>query len=298
MENNTESSMLGKIEEERAGDSDQRQELEEIIGTVPYSLSIALIKVTILNNYEPLEIEKYYEKIKPAFHLLRRSDGSKYTTTSLLTVRSAMVSNRLYFKNKEGLYVLDVPNAIKVIKLLKKKKNPGEGDSNDVESEQVTKPKSRKENPDTNTNIGDIVSIYKGLRANINEEATMTGKKRKLRKIKKTTEVSKKGIEKFEKAFNLLKNLLRVTSNDRSLYAQLNFDFSEMKDSALGEGDKLNVDKIIGMLKVFKFFKPFLERCFNSIELQENIMCKISELNSEIYFFPNNIPKFKIIIFI
>ena len=283
MENNTESSMLGKIEEERAGDSDQRQELEEIIGTVPYSLSIALIKVTILNNYEPLEIEKYYEKIKPAFHLLRRSDGSKYTTTSLLTVRSAMVSNRLYFKNKEGLYVLDVPNAIKVIKLLKKKKNPGEGDSNDLESEQVTKPKSRKENPDTNTNIGDIVSIYKGLRANINEEATMTAKKRKLRKIKKTSEVSKKGIEKFEKAFNLLKNLLRVTANDKNLYSQLNFDFSEMKDSALGEGDKLNVDKIIGMLKVFKFFKPFLERCFNSIELQENIMCKISELNSEIY---------------
>ena len=280
MENNTESSKLEKIEEERTGDSEQRQQLEEIIGTVPYSLSIALMKITILNNYEPLEIEKYYERIKPAFHLLRRSDGSRYQTTSLLTVRSAMVSNRLYFKNKEGLYVLDVPNAIKVIKLLKKKKNPGEGDTNDLESEQVTKPKPEKENRDTN--IGDIVSIYNGLKANINSEAT-TSKKRKLRKIKKTSEVSKKGIEKFEKAFNLLKNLLRVTANDKNLYSQLNFDFSEMKDSALGEGDKLNVDKIIGMLKVFKFFKPFLERCFNSIELQENIMCKISELNSEIY---------------
>jgi len=279
MENNTESSKLEKIEEERTGDSEQRQQLEEIIGTVPYSLSIALMKITILNNYEPLEIEKYYERIKPAFHLLRRSDGSRYQTTSLLTVRSAMVSNRLYFKNKDGLYVLDVPNAIKVIKLLKKKKNPGEGDTNDLESEQVTKPKPEKENRDTN--IGDIVSIYNGLKANINSEAT-TSKKRKLRKIKKTSEVSKKGIEKFEKAFNLLKNLLRVTANDKSLYSQLNFDFSEMKDPTLG-ADKLNVDKIIGMLKVFKFFKPFLERCFNSIELQENIMCKISELNSEIY---------------
>ena len=279
MENNTESSKLEKIEEERTGDSEQRQQLEEIIGTVPYSLSIALMKITILNNYEPLEIEKYYERIKPAFHLLRRSDGSRYQTTSLLTVRSAMVSNRLYFKNKDGLYVLDVPNAIKVIKLLKKKKNPGEGDTNDLESEQVTKPKPEKENRDTN--IGDIVSIYNGLKANINAEAT-TSKKRKLRKIKKTSEVSKKGIEKFEKAFNLLKNLLRVTANDKSLYSQLNFDFSEMKDPTLG-ADKLNVDKIIGMLKVFKFFKPFLERCFNSIELQENIMCKISELNSEIY---------------
>ena len=33
---------------------------------------------------------------------------------------------------------------------------------------------------------------------------------------------------------------------------------------------------------VFKFFKPFLERCFSSVEIQENIMEKISELNSEI----------------
>lgn len=50
--------------------------------------------------------------------------------------------------------------------------------------------------------------------------------------------MSKKDIEKFEKAFNLLKNLLRVTSNDKSLYSQLNFNILEMKDSALGEGDK------------------------------------------------------------
>ena len=51
-----------------------------------------------------------------------------------------------------------------------------------------------------------------------------------------------------------------------------------MKDST-----QLNVDKIIGMLKVFKFFKPFLEKCFSSIEIQENIMSKISEINSLIY---------------
>lgn len=34
MENNKENSMLGMIEEESAGDSEQRQELEEIIGRV------------------------------------------------------------------------------------------------------------------------------------------------------------------------------------------------------------------------------------------------------------------------
>jgi len=175
MENNKENSMLGMIEEERAGDSEQRQELGNNRYS-PYSSSIILIKVTILNNYEPLEIEKYYEKIKPAFHLLRRSDGSSYLTTSLLTVSSAIVSNRLYFKNRDRLYVLEVPN-VKVIKILKKKKYPREGDSNDVETEKITKPKSGKENADTN--IGDIVSIYKGLSANINEEAMMTGKKRK-----------------------------------------------------------------------------------------------------------------------
>jgi len=62
---------------------------------------------------------------------------------------------------------------------------------------------SRKEN--NNSNINNIMNIYNGLKANNNTDK-MVGKKRKLRKIKKTGEGTQKGIEKFEKAFNLLKN--------------------------------------------------------------------------------------------
>ena len=66
------------------------------------------------------------------------------------------------------------------------------------------------------------------------------------------------------------------------MYSQLNFDFADMNDASNLGDKKLNVDKVIGMLTVFKFFKPFLERCFNSIDIQETIMEKITELNHEV----------------
>ena len=55
----------------------------------------------------------------------------------------------------------------------------------------------------------------------------------------------KNRIEKFEKTFTLLKNLLKVSSNDKDLYSQLNFDFTEMNNSSNFWDKKLNVDKII-----------------------------------------------------
>ena len=54
----------------------------------------------------------------------------------------------------------------------------------------------------------------------------------------------------------------KVSSNEIVLYSQLNFDFAEMHDSSNIMDKKLNVGKIIGMQSAFKFFKPFLERCF------------------------------------
>ena len=58
MDKNTDNSILEIVEDEEKEEDRQKQELEEIINTVPYSLSVALIKLTILNNYAPLEIEK------------------------------------------------------------------------------------------------------------------------------------------------------------------------------------------------------------------------------------------------
>jgi len=100
----------------------QKKELEELIKNVPYSLCIALIKISQLHKYEPMDIETLYQKILPAFPLLRRNDGSKYQSHSINTVRSAMVSNKLYSKNQQGKYVLNIPNAIKIVKTIKLKK--------------------------------------------------------------------------------------------------------------------------------------------------------------------------------
>ena len=112
----------------------------------------------------------------------------------------------------------------------------------------------------------------------------VVGGKKKFKKVKKGKEGVKQRIEKFEKTFLVLKNLLKVSSNDKLLYSQLNFDFAGIADpQRLGE-NKLNVDKIVGMLCVFKFFRPFIERCFSSIQCQENIMEKIMEINSEVNY--------------
>jgi len=81
-----------------------------------------LIKINQINEYAPMDFDAIYSKILPAFPLLRRTDGSRYTTHSMNTVRSAMFSNKLFYKNKDGLYVLNVTNAIKIIKLIKGKK--------------------------------------------------------------------------------------------------------------------------------------------------------------------------------
>ena len=84
--------------------------------------------------------------------------------------------------------------------------------------------------------------------------------KTKIKKINNTKkEWIKNRIEKFEKAFTLIRlnNLLKVSFNDKGLYSQLNFEVAEMKDSSNIGDKKLNVDKVIGMLNVFKFLNYF-----------------------------------------
>ena len=76
----------------------------------------------------------------------------------------------------------------------------------------------------------------------------------------------------------LLKNLLKASPNDKLLYSQLNFDFEDKNNA----DKKLNVEKVIGMFNVYKFFKPFLDKCFHSTQIEENIMEKITELNNEV----------------
>jgi len=100
---------------------EQREQLEEILKEVPYNLSVACIKICQVNGYIPLPVEKYYEHILPTFHLLRRTDGSKYQTTSIKTVRSAMTSEKIFERNDDGLYAINIKRAIAFLRNLQKK---------------------------------------------------------------------------------------------------------------------------------------------------------------------------------
>ena len=135
--------------------------------------------VTILNDYAPKEIEKYYQKILPAFHLFIRNDSTRYQTHSINTVRSAMVSNKLYYKNDEGTYILNISNAIKLIKiLLSKKKSGNDLEGKDTNTEEIPR-KSGKENAEENMDY--FADIYDNLKCGTNFDG-LIGKKIKLKK--------------------------------------------------------------------------------------------------------------------
>ena len=94
------------------------------------SLPFALIKLSINNNFLPLSIKSYYEKILPEIDSLRKKDGSKYSLNCILAVKSALVSNKLFEKKENNLYGLNIQNSINYINKLK--------------NEQITKNKDTK----------------------------------------------------------------------------------------------------------------------------------------------------------
>jgi hypothetical protein len=264
----------------------QKKELEELIKNVPYSLSVALIKISQLHNYEPMDIDSLYQKILPAFPLLRRNDGSKYQSHSVHTVRSAMVSNKLYVKDQQGRYVLNVPNAIKIIKAIKIKKK-----TNNKEEKVSKKNTYNIENNITHDNINnmevnepfinyDSQNIDTSNITNVSV-TNIIPKKLKIKKNKEPVVQKNTKIEKYEKTFLVLKNLLETSEGDKLLYSKLDIDLANLGDLIKLPENKLNDDKMVGMLCVFKFFKPFLERSINSVHCQETIRAKINDLSYE-----------------
>jgi hypothetical protein len=263
------------------------EELEEIIQTVPYSLAVALIKMCQINKYAPLEIEKYYEHILPTFHLLRRTDGSKYQSNSIKTVRSAMLSSKLFHKNDDGLYVLNLKNAIKHIKQMQKKRViPEKNETNNV----PTTEESNKENVVINSDVelNKINNEFNDYSSKMETKPKKKykkdylGKKRKIKGIMKDPEY-KNTIKKYATGFELLNNLLKISSNDRNVCPQLNYDFEAINNIDLNSDNQSN-DKIVGMLTVFRFFKPFLEKSINSFRVHEKMIQKLSELNNEVNY--------------
>ena len=266
----------------------QKKELEELIKNVPYSLSVALIKISQLHNYEPMDIDSLYQKILPAFPLLRRNDGSKYQSHSVHTVRSAMVSNKLYIKDQQGRYVLNVPNAIKIIKAIKIKKK-----TNSKEEKESKRNTHNMDNYYTNNMINSNMNNMDVNEPFLNYDSqnidssnitnvSITNIKPKKPKIKKSKEVTQKSkIEKYEKTFLVLKNLLQTSEGDKLLYSKLDLDLANLGELAKLPENNINEDKMVGMLCVFKFFKPFLEKSINSVHCQENIRAKLNDLSNE-----------------
>ena len=216
----------------------EKEELKKLIeNTENSSLSFALIKLSINNNYLPLSIETYYEKISPDIELLRRKDGSKYLKNSMYTVKSALVSNKLFEKKENKLYGLNIPAAIKYIKNLEKTK----GDINDKEK----------------------IKINENKKNNNNNNNTLLGKKRVLTK---NLYVNK--YEKYQHGFQILNDLLESYPKKKEDGIKIKVNFNKYKSSTEIIEKNMNVDKICGMIIAFKYFKPFLKKCLNS---QNNI---------------------------
>ena len=153
------------------------KEIEEIIETIPYNLHVALIKAAQLNQYKPLSIEKYYDLIKPTFHLLRRSDGSKYKSNSMNTLRAGMFSSKLFFRDADGLFMLNLRNALSRLKLLQKRKV-----LNNTESKkEQTEPTEKEEKLDEKEtkNYDEFFGYDSEQEKNINKLKSMLGKKTK-----------------------------------------------------------------------------------------------------------------------
>jgi len=263
------------------------EELEEIIQTVPYSLAVALIKMCQINKYAPLEIEKYYEHILPTFHLLRRTDGSKYQSNSIKTVRSAMLSSKLFHKNDDGLYVLNLKNAINHIKQMQKKRvAPDKNSTNNT----PTPEDSNKENVVVNSDVelSKINNEFNDYTSRIDNNKPKKkykkdyylGKKRKIKGIMKDPEY-KATVKKYATGYELFNSLLKISSNDKYVSPQLNYDFESINNMDLNSNGN---EKIVGMLTVFRFFKPFLEKSINSFRVHEKMIQKLSELNNEVNY--------------
>lgn len=248
---------------------------------VPYNISVALIKICQLNNYAPLEIEKYYQSILPSFHLLRRTDGTKYQSYSIKTVRAAMLSSRLFDRTEDGLYELNIPNALEQLKIIQNKYIMTK---NNLEEKEKLKKEKTPKSPKKE------VKKYKKIKPKNDEKDLIESisKKKYLGKKKKLglkmRNLYRMKTQKYIKAYELFNNLIKISSDNKNLISNLNFDEELVTDESALSQENPNFNKVIGILSAFKFFKPFLEKHFNSLKIHDNVVTKLAELSSEVRY--------------
>jgi len=237
-----------------------KEELNELLKKSPSNISTCLIKISIKNNYKPLNIEKYYENIFSELDKLRRTDGSKYKSKSIKTVRSAIVSNKLFVKQKNNLYALNIKECIKYLKIIQDK----------------MKLNNKKQNKITNKKFN--------INSDVNEKKDNIFLKKKRNNINDISEQ----IEKYKHVYELMESILDMYSKDKELNKKIKLYFSKCNNyKEIIVNYKNNDNLIEGILSMFNYFKPFLKNHLFSIEglnYLNNLNAKIDEFREELNF--------------
>jgi hypothetical protein len=232
-----------------------KKELKELINkSSSMNLSICLMKICQENNYKPLSIESYYEKVFSQMDGIKRTSGKKYKSKSISAIRAAIISNNLFTKNKKNnnLYSLNIKECIKYLKAINKNKSAN--------------------NKITNLDISDI-----------NKENTkeFLGKKRK-----NSFDFSGNKIKRYKHVYELLENMMDIYTKDKDLNKKIKIYFNKCNNyKDVINKYKNNKNIIEGMLSTFNYFKPFLKNClFNldSITYLNNLNTKINEFKDEL----------------
>ena len=234
----------------------EKQELNELINNTPPNLSICLMKICQQNNYKPLSIENYYQKVFHKLDNIKRTNGLKYKSKSISVVRSAIISNNLFCKNKknENLYSLNIKECIKYLKTINK---------------------DNISNNDNNYNLSD------SNLDNENDNNNYLGKKRK-----NSYDFSENKIKRYKHVYELMENMLDIYTKDKELNKKIKIYFNKCNNyKDIIDKYKNNNDTLEGILSIFNYFKPFLKNClFNidSVSYLKNLNLKIEEFKDEL----------------
>ena len=188
------------------------------------------------------------------------------------------------------IYEINLTNAIKHLQMIKQKKaiNESEYDKTEMSipaSSQMSQIYEKTDELGTSVYDDDLMnktdkSIRKPRKDRLDRpELEFIGRRRRRKKFKRGG--MRMDVERYVRTYELLQKLMRIAERDKALYSQINFDFSEIGDPNNINEKKINIDKIIGMLTVFKFYRTFLEKFFNAVRIQDTLREKIAELNSE-----------------
>ena len=235
--------------------SKEKQELNELINQSSMNLSICLMKICQENDYKPLSIENYYEKVLSKMDYMKKTSGLKYKSKSINAVRSAIVSNNLFISNKnhKNLYSLNIKECIKYLKTIKKENKQSNIKSNNLNESDIN---------DQNNN-------------------ELLGKKRK-----DSYDCSNNQIKRYKHIYEIMENILEIYKKDKDLSKKIKIYFNKCNNyKDVIDKYKNNKEIIEGILSMFNYFKPFLKNfLFNldSFTYLNNLNSKIQELKEEL----------------